>query len=363
MKSQAMKNDSRWPCVTSPAPRQAWQRLLTEDPTATTFQTPAWLDCICTTESYEDASRLYELPDGRQLVLPMVRRSWLPRSLTVEASLPAFWGTGGVVAAGSVRPEDVAAVWTDLVAGAAGQMRLRPGYMTASVWNAVQPPTGVTISWGQTHVLDLEGGFERVWKDRFKGPTRSSVRKAERLGLDVEFDAAGRLVPAFYELYLNWTARRARQRNLPVWLMKRHASRQESLREYQAVAEAFGDQCRIWVARSEGRAAAALIMLVHGARAFYWRGYSDMELAGRTRANVLLQRLAIEDACRAGCRWYNMGESGRSASLMEFKARFGAQPQQFPQYTFGRASVVRVQRWQRDLSRRAKRLLVRVRQR
>jgi hypothetical protein len=55
----------------------------------------------------------------------------------------------------------------------------------------------------------------------------------------VEFDTTGRLVPAVYELYLNWTGRRARERNLPV------ASRQESLHKYQVVAEAFGDRCRM----------------------------------------------------------------------------------------------------------------------
>ena len=279
--------------------------------------------------------------------------------MTVEASLPAFWGAGGLVAAGSVRATDVAAVWPHLIAGSPGLVRLRPGYLTAAAWNAVQPPPGVTIGSGQTHVLDLEGGFERVWTERFKSETRSGARKAERAGLDVEVDTTGRLIPAFYGAYLDWIARRARERHLPVWIMQRRASGEESLRKYQVVADAFGDRCRTWVARLDGELVAGLIMLVHGAHAFYWRGYSARELAARTRANVLLQRLAIEDACAAGCRWYNMGQSGGVASLEQFKSRFGARPRQSPRYTFGPTPIIRAQRWQGELSRRAMRLLAR----
>jgi hypothetical protein len=274
-------------------------------------------------------------------------------------SLPAFWGNGGLVAAGSPRATDVAAVWPQLIAGSHGLMRLQPGHLTAGAWNAIQPPAGVTIGSGRTHVLDLEGGYERVWKERFKSETRSGARKAERAGLDVEFDATGRLIPAFYDMYMGWIARRARERSLPGWIMQRHARNQESLRKYQAVAEALGDRCRTWIARLDGEPVAGLIMLVHRDHAFYWRGCSSREQASRTRANVLLQRLAIEEACAAGCRWYNMGQSGGVASLEHFKTRFGARPQLAPQYTFGRPPIIRMQRWQGEFNRRVTHLLAR----
>jgi hypothetical protein len=345
--------------VTSPAPRQVWQDLLRADPTATTSQTPAWLDCVCAVGGYEDASRLYETPGGRQLILPMVRLRWRPRALTVEASLPAYWGTGGLLAAGSVRAEDVAAVWPDIVAPPTVRVRLRPYYLTAAAWNAVQPPSGVLVTPQTVHVLDLEGGFERVWRDRFKRQTRGGVRKAERAGLDVEFDASGQLLGAFYELYLSWTARRAQEQRLPPWLSQWRASMREPMRKYQAVAQAFGDRCRTWVARWDGKPVAAVVTLIHGAHAFYWRGYSDKDLAAPVRANDLLQRLAIEDACRAGCRYYSMGESGGVASLIEFKSRFGARPQQFPLYDFARVSLAAVERWPGALERAATRLVLR----
>jgi hypothetical protein len=345
--------------VTSPVPRQVWQNLLKADPTSVASQTPAWLDCICTVGGYEDASRLYEIAGGRQLVLPMVRRRWFPRGLTVEASLPAYWGTGGLLAAGSVRAEDVAAVWPDIVAPPTVRVRLRPNFLTAAAWSAVQPPSHVLVTPQTVHVLDLEGGFERVWRDRFKRQTRGGVRKAERAGLDVEFDASGQLLDAFYELYLSWTARRAQEQGLPPWFSQWRAGLREPMQKFQVVAQAFGDRCRTWVARRDGKPVAVVVTLIHGAQAFYWRGYSDKDLAAPVRANDLLQRLAIEDACRAGCRYYSMGESGGVASLIEFKSRFGARPQQFPQYDFARLPLPAVERWPGALERGATGLVVR----
>ncbi|MGE5070817.1 MAG: hypothetical protein ACM3KJ_09210, partial [Bacillota bacterium] len=46
------------------------------------------------------------------------------------------------------------------------------------------------------HVLDLDGGFDRVWGERFHASARKAVRRAERAGLTVERDTTGRLVPA-----------------------------------------------------------------------------------------------------------------------------------------------------------------------
>src|SRR5205085_11481163 len=82
----------------------------------------------------------------------------------------------------------------------------------------------------------------------------------------------------------------------------------------------------------DGSPAAALILLIQGETAHSWRGYSDRDVAGTSRANDLLQSAAIEDACRAGCRYYHMGESSNVASLMHFKERFGARAVSYAQY-------------------------------
>ena len=55
-----------------------------------------------------------------------------------------------------------------------------------------------------------------------------------------------------------------------------------------------------------------------------------------TGFSFLLLRLAIEQACEDGCRYYYMGDSGRSASLGKFKERFGARPYDYAEYRLER---------------------------
>jgi hypothetical protein len=78
----------------------------------------------------------------------------------------------------------------------------------------------------------------------------------------------------------------------------------------------------------------------------------NKELAGPTRANYLLHRLAIEEACDADCFYYDMGESGASDSLARFKTRFGARPQPYAEYHLERLPITAVDRHARGLVKR-----------
>lgn len=268
--------------------------------------------------------------------------------------MPAGWGTGGLVAAEPVSADDVTAVWSDLVAQRAASVRIRPENLAVTAWDAAQSPPRIKIDRPVKHVIDLDGGFERVWVDRFKGKVRTDVRRAERAGLVVEWGRSDQFVREFYELYLDWTSRAADERGLPKSLMLRRA---EPLRNYQAVADKLGTACRIWIARMDEQPIAAIITLVHGEHATYWRGYSNKDRSGPVRANHLLQRFAIEYACNAGCRYYNMGWSGTSSSLAAFKRSFGAVPWQFPVYTFDRIPLTQLEDLRSDLVRGVKRYL------
>ena len=90
-------------------------------------------------------------------------------------------------------------------------------------------------------------------------------------------------------------------------------------------------------------------MVLFGGNAHYTRGAMDKDLAGPTRASFLLQRLAIEDTCKAGCRYYNMGATGTSDTLVRFKSHFGALPYNFSEYRFERLPFTRIETRLRDI--------------
>jgi lipid II:glycine glycyltransferase (peptidoglycan interpeptide bridge formation enzyme) len=279
-----------------------------------------------------------------------VRRRHLRGPLAIEASFPPGWGIGGIVAPGGVRPADAAAVFADLAGRRVVRTSLRPNPLDAELWSAARPPSAVAVP-RLAHVLSLEGGFERVWKERFTGTARTAVRKAERSGVRVELDTSGRLVPVLYELLERSVERWAGQLHEPRALARWRTHRRDPLRKFELMAEALGEACRIWVAWAGGRPAAAILVL-QGTNAHYTRGMMDKDLAGPTRANYLLHQLAIEDACGAGCRHYQMGETGSSSSLAQFKTRFGALPHPHSEYHLERLPITALDRHARRVVKR-----------
>lgn len=111
---------------------------------------------------------------------------------------------------------------------------------------------------------------------------------------------------------------------------------------FETVMGSLGDASRLWLAWHNGVTVAGLITLIHGQHAASWGGWSDPALAGPVRANNLLQRLAIEDACQAGCQSYNMSESGGILSLEHFKQTMGATPQFTLECSFERLPLGRL---------------------
>jgi hypothetical protein len=332
------------PRVTAGAavPDSLWRELHEADPCAVPTQAPQWLDCLVAMGGYRDATRLYEMADGRVALLPLVRRTFPTGGPTMLQSMPSAWGYGGLVAPDGVAPDLVSAVLDDLAGTPALRVRIRPNPLHAPAWaEATAGRAGVTAVPARAHIVDLPGGFERVWRNGMDSSTRTTVRRAEKHGVAIDTDTTGRLVPVFYRLLLQSFDRWAQQQHEPVWLARQRGRRRDSIDKFRTIAEQMGARCQASVAWFEGPPAAATLVLRGGTNAHYTRGAMDKPLAARTKANFLLQKVAIEDACRSGCRWYHMGETGTSASLAGFKARFGAQPYDYREYWIERVPVYR----------------------
>jgi hypothetical protein len=324
--------------VTSPAPRSVWQQVLDADPDALVAQSPQWIDAMCVSDGYEDASRLYETPRGACLVLPMVRRAGWPPGLAPRASMPMAWGMGGLLAEGRPTRDELAAVIADLASGSAVRTSIRPNPLHDERWRGAGESGAVTIP-RCAHVLDLHGGADKLWKE-MRSEARRGVRKAERSGIEAESDATGRLVPVFHQLLQLSVERWAGQQHEPLALARWRARRRDPLEKFEQMAAALGDAMRIWVAWRDGAPVAASVVL-QGANANDTRGAMDKALIGNTCANDLLEWLTIRDACEAGCRWLHLGESGSSRGLAQFKEKWGARPVRYSEYRFERLPLTR----------------------
>ena len=310
--------------VVSPVPREVWESLLRSDREAAVTQLLAWRDAVFASGRYRDVSLLYEFGSGRQVVLPLARRRGQPPQAAV-ASWPQEWSVGGPICSdGRVSLAEAAAVLTDVARRGTLEARVALRYNADRAW--LEAAGRFEVSRYGCYVLDLDRGFEHVWQHKFRGTARTAVRKAEQSGLDVEVDRSGRLIEVVHELYEKWIRARAARQDQPVWLTRMRMSRiaPTSLPQMKLVAEHFGKDCATWVARWKGEPVAASIVLRFGMFMHFWRVAEDGELAHPVRATELLHRLIIEEACRDGYRFYNMGGAPEGSSLARYKEKLGA---------------------------------------
>ncbi len=320
----------------SPAPRDAWEVVLRSDPLALESQSPAWTDAACAAGGFEDASRLYETVDGRHLVLPMLRRRPSLGALSIEASNPPGWGVGGLLAPGGPTTAEIATVFSELAGRRVLTQRLWPNPLTAASW-ATAAPVQARATQRVAHLINLEGGFDHVWSKLFQKSSRRGARHAEREGVTVECDITGRLIPEFHALHSQAVSRWSRLQHEPRWMAMRRHRHNDPLEKFEAIAHCLGERCQVWVARIGAKPIASMIVL-QGNNAYDFRAAMDEDCT-RYRANDLLLRHAVCDACKAGCRSYYMGDSGHSATLGQFKERFGARPYDYAEYLLERLPI------------------------
>ena len=323
--------------VTTPVPTDIWTTVASADPSTMPFQTSAWRDCICSATGWKDASRLYELPGGRQLVLMMARKG-SPSRVTVEASWPHGWGCGGVLGPGGVRPEEVALVCADLSSSRALSATVRPAFSGFPAWSDVDHRiSSITRS---VHVVHFEGSFDDFWARSVSVKTRSNLRagwrQIERAGIVLTSGNSPELVQALYDTYLQWIDWRARQRKVPASLARWQAQRVEPFPKFATVASTLGADCRIWVAWWEGRPVGATVSLYARDVAVGWRCFTDRSVPSRFRLSEVLIVEGIRHACESGCRYIELGESGGKDTLTNIKARLGGQEHPLAEYCFER---------------------------
>jgi hypothetical protein len=110
--------------VISPVPPTEWARLSGSSDVLPT-QSPEWTRCVSAGAGWQDRSRLYELDNGRRLLVPLVGRG--RGRATVLASWPYGWGYGGALASdGRLTNADVVLVVRDLAGLGALRVSLTP---------------------------------------------------------------------------------------------------------------------------------------------------------------------------------------------------------------------------------------------
>lgn len=336
--------------VASPVRDADWDRIYHRDPDALPTQSQRWAQALVSTGRFADKSRLYTFDDGQQALVPLFCRAYGGPVHGRLWSQPAAWGFGGPVAERGLDTAQLSAILADLEHAWPLGVGLRPNPLHAAVW-ADAATRWVRIE-RSAHVLDLSGGMTGVWETRFKPRTRTAIRKAQAAGMEIVCGRSGGLIEEFYRLFERSVIRWAGKQREPVPLALWRARRRDPIEKFHCMANAMGEGFGLWLARHEGEAVAAILVLQDG-NAHYTRGAMNEEKAGPLSANLLLHYRAIEAACAAGCRSYHMGETGRSEALAQFKSRFGAVAVPYAEYSREAVPISGLTRTAKTLVKRA----------
>jgi len=161
------------------------------------------------------------------------------------------------------------------------------------------------------HILDLSGGFGKVWRSRFSHRVRKFVRQAERSGVEI--------VKVETEVDLEKYVKVAGDTRL------RHGVKPYPDGFFRAAVLGPGaGRVSVHLAVRSGKVLAGSMHLYGRETVFNWFTASYPEGWSYRPVQALVSRV-VRDACRDGFRWYNLGASPPGArGLVYFKEGFGA---------------------------------------
>jgi lipid II:glycine glycyltransferase (peptidoglycan interpeptide bridge formation enzyme) len=172
------------------------------------------------------------------------------------------------------------------------------------------PPAERRIENYSTHVLDLGESYERIFATRFKGATRTCIRRAESSNVQVTITRERQDVELYYEVHRRLAAERGGYGDLhPLKLLIELVNR--------------CSRCELAVARLGTKIISGGIFFDDGPSIFYWHGASDRNFAS-LQPNYSLLSLMIKRAIANGKSFFNFGGSANINSLEAFKESWGA---------------------------------------
>lgn len=292
-----------------------WARLLSRCPHKSPFHHEGWARVLATSDTSFDAFWLVTTDSEGEYLggIPLIQQLSFP--LRRFLSLP--YGTyGGLVVAGDDRT-----VKMELLRELAKVLR---AHRSNSLFCALPPDCE---PWSEemrstvgrcrvletsTHVLELQGDFDRVWKG-YQKRNRQVIKKAMAARTEVTVVFGPKAANTLHDLYVNqakgWRAHKPYKYRLI-----------EGCATYEG--RAF---TQMWQALIDGEVQSSLLAFYDDREVFPWLMGSRPE-SRRYGVNNYLVSEIIRDACTRGLARVNLGGSMGDPGIEHFKRALGAVP-------------------------------------
>jgi CelD/BcsL family acetyltransferase involved in cellulose biosynthesis len=301
------------PSLRNEVSKEKWEQLLSDSSGATIFHAREW--ALTLNETYRDVRVKYiviEDQDGRYVAgMPFAHS----RNLLFSTYLSMPFGTyGGPIVVDGLE-EDVAPFIGVALQGVTRgifpfsfycALYNTPVALERAVQNAFPHGRRTRVS---THLIDLGGGFRRVWDSSFDKETRTCARKALRNGVGIGKITGGEGAAVLHSLYKKQAAAWGIRKVYPERLV------------FQ-IADLMSEKARIWIGTLKGVPVCAVLVFYFKDALMAW--LSGQNADGRkVCASHLLYSEILKDACENGYSVFNFGGSGDLQGIRYFKESFG----------------------------------------
>ena len=283
-----------------------WRQLCGEARYGSIYQDPRWLELIAQVYPRLRLHRLAGVDDSQEVVwlLPLVEIKVIGKLRPMLISVP-FGNYGGGICK------------QDLSSFAAEQFQIPlHDYFNATRAFALEireldgPLQGFEAGGDFVrYELDLPGSVEQMWKNTITGNARTSVRKADKSGVQVSF-CEGSQLDTFQELNEQHAAYHGTPIHKRSW--------------YPTLVEKFGQQAEIIIGRVQDKPIGALMVLYHEEKAILHAAINDANYRHIPVMDKLLWAFFEKTIAAGKVTNFDFGRTRADSGKRFFKRKWGA---------------------------------------
>lgn len=293
-----------------------WDAIWKECDYSTYFHSREWAEVwqVYTNQRMRPDPKLILFSDGKKALLTFSSQRSLKGLVKRYISSPAGTFGGWLsnddlrVAHASILAKHICKTFGNL------EWRLNP-YDRLAFEAGVRP-----IKNDETHALNLQNGFETVYKQWTKGHA-SAARKARKAGIIVRLAENAEDWKEYYAAYEA--------------SLKRWGEKASSRYEYLLFEEMFNRKSpniKLWLAIYNSKIVSGALCFYAKKHVVYWHGAALAKYFNLRPVNLLMYE-AIKEACEKDYCWFDFNPSGGHEGVKAFKKSFGAEAFKCPVVT------------------------------